>query len=136
MGKGACGPLDLRVDLVRLELDKRIQDRRRPQYAELWDVFKPQRPGRRLRSPGPGPGRWSRRLGATVDCRDVEATYEHFPYPLEHVSGRLTLEGQRLTVELHGLIGERPAFMKGTIDNPGPDAVVRLQIQAESVPDR
>ena len=50
------------------------------------------------------------------------------------MGGKLTLEGRRLAVELRGLIGERPATLKGTIDNPGPDAVVRLRIQAESVP--
>ena len=50
------------------------------------------------------------------------------------MSGDLTLQGQRLTVDLRGLVGERPAHLKGTIDNPGPDALVRLDIQAESVP--
>ena len=77
-----------------------------------------------------GPSAWGRRSSVAT----WRATYRHFPYQLEHVSGQLTLEGQRLSVELHGLIGERPAVMKGTIDNPGPDAIVRLQIHAESVP--
>ena len=67
-------------------------------------------------------------------CRDVAAVYRHFPYPLEHLGGRLTLEEQRLSLDLHGLIGDRPARLTGTIDNPGPDAIVRLDIQAESVP--
>jgi hypothetical protein len=134
VNKGMGGPLDLRIDLVQLKLDRRIQECTPPQYAELWDVFKPQ--GLvdasihvvRDRQSGP------LGAGATVICRDVAATYRHFPYPLEHVGGRLTMEGRRLELELHGLIGERPAYLTGTIDNPGPDAIVRLNIEAESVP--
>ena len=71
---------------------------------------------------------------ATVNCRDVAAVYRHFPYPLEHMSGRLTLENRKLEVDLRCLIGEKPASLAGTIDDPGPDAVVRLDIKADSVP--
>ena len=37
-------------------------------------------------------------------------------------------------MDLKCLIGDKPARLTGTIDNPGPDAVVNLKIQAESVP--
>lgn len=128
------GPFDLRMDLVQLELDRRLRERTPSQFAELWDVFRPQ--GfvdayvRLVRKQDRGP----LGVGATVVCRDVAAVYRHFPYPLEHLGGRLTLEGQRLAVDLHGLIGGRPARLAGTIDQPGPDAIVKLRIQAESVP--
>ncbi|MGA8348217.1 MAG: AsmA-like C-terminal region-containing protein [Isosphaeraceae bacterium] len=133
-GQAATCLFDLRLDLVQLELDKRLQERTPAQFAELWDVFKPR--GlvdayihlARQRENGPV------NVGATVLCRDVAAVYRHFPYPVEHMGGSLTLENQRLSVDLHGLIGERPALLKGTIDNPGPDALVRLDIQADSVP--
>ncbi|HMF37330.1 MAG TPA: AsmA-like C-terminal region-containing protein, partial [Isosphaeraceae bacterium] len=134
MGQAATCPFDLRLDLLQLEMDKRLQERTPSQFAELWDVFKP----RGLldayihlaREQENGPVS----VGATVLCRDVAAVYRHFPYPVEHMGGSLTLENQRLSVDLHGLIGERPALLKGTIDNPGPDALVRLDIQADSVP--
>ena len=109
VGKQLGGRLDLRVDLVQLELDDRIKECTPPEYADLWDVFKPRGQVdayiRLVRSRRGAP----LGVGATVICRDVGATYRHFPYTLEHVSGRLTLEGKRLTVELHSLIGERPA---------------------------
>jgi hypothetical protein len=134
MERSSSAPLDLRLDLVQLDLDNRIQDRTPPRYAELWDVFKPS--GQvdayihlvRQRENGP------MGVGATVVCRDVAATYRHFPYRLEHLSGRLTLENQQLAVDMRGLIGERPARLTGTISHPGPDADVRLTINAESVP--
>ena len=130
---GSC-PLDLYLDLVQLDLNKRLREWTPAQFAELWDVFKPRglvdaslhlaRPGKNQPVS----------VGATVLCRDVAAEYRHFPYQVEHMGGSLKLENQRLAVDLRGLIGERPAVMKGTIDNPGPDALVRLNIQAESVP--
>ena len=39
-----------------------------------------------------------------------------------------------LTVDLQTLIGGQPLRLTGTIQNPGVDAVVRLDIQAESMP--
>jgi hypothetical protein len=134
LGQSATGPFDLRLDLVQLELDKRLQERTPAQFAELWDVFKPR--GlvdayihlARQQENGPVG------VGARVLCRDVKAVYRHFSYLVEHMNGSLTLEKQRLSVDLRGLIGERPALLKGTIDNPGPDALVRLDVLADSVP--
>ena len=74
-------------------------------------------------------------VGAKVICHDVAANYRHFPYPLDHLSGSLVLKKNRLTVDVQTIsVGGRPLSMKGTIDNPGPDAVVKLDITAESVP--
>ena len=134
LGRAGSCPFDLQIDLVQLEMDKRLQERTPAQFAELWDVFKP----RGLvdafihlaREQENGPVS----VGATVLCRDVAAVYRHFPYPVDHMSGKLTLKNQTLSVDLRGLIGERPAVLKGTIENPGPDAVVLLDIQADSVP--
>ncbi len=134
LGQAKSSPLDLHLDLVQLELDKRLQEWTPAEFAELWDVFKPR--GlvdakidlTRQRENGPVS------VSARVNCRDVAAIYRHFPYYVEHMGGSLTLKNQRLSVDLHGLIGERPALLRGTIDNPGPDAIVRLGIQAESVP--
>ena len=134
VGDPETTPLDLRVDVFGLELDQRVKDRTPPEFLELWDVFKPR--GRvdalvhLLRNHPGGPIG----VGATVHCRDVASIYRHFPYPLENLNGTLTLENQQLDVELHGLVGDKPAFLKGTILNPGPDAVVNLDVEAESVP--
>jgi hypothetical protein len=130
----AVAPLDLRLDLLHLELDRRLREQTPAEYAELWDVFQPRGHVdaylRLVRHRPAGP----MGLGATVLCRDVSTGYRHFPYPLQHLSGQLTLEKQRLTVDLRGLIGEKPARLQGTIDHPGADAVVRLNIAADAIP--
>ncbi len=133
-GRASCCLFDLRLDLLQLVLDERLQERTPPEFAELWELFRPRGvvdarlhvTRREQNSPVT--------VGAEVLCRDVAALYRAFPYPVEHMRGSLVLENQRLVVDLHGLIGERPALLRGTIDNPGPDAVVQLGVEAESVP--
>ena len=127
-------PLDLRVDLIDLELDQRLRDRTPPEYDELWDVFKPR--GRVNAALHVVRGRAGQPvdLSATVLCRDVAAVYRHFPYPLDHLTGGLTLEKKMLTVDLQTVVGGQPMRLTGTIQNPGVDAVVELDILAESVP--
>ena len=73
-------------------------------------------------------------LSATVLCRDVAGVYRHFAYPLDHLTGWLTLKKNMLTVNLETLVGGQPLHLKGTIQNPGVDAVVKLDIQADSIP--
>ena len=73
-------------------------------------------------------------MSATVLCRDVAAVYRHFQYPLDHLTGQLTLEKNMMAVNLQTLKGAQPLSLTGTIKNPGVDAVVRLDIQAEAIP--
>ena len=125
-------PLDLRVDLLDLELDKRLRDKTPAEYDDLWDVFKPR--GRvnaamhLMRRHENEPVE----LSATVSCRDVAAVYRFFPYPLEHLAGQLRLENKMLAVDLH-TVGGQSMRLAGTIQNPGVNAVVKLDIQAEAV---
>jgi AsmA-like C-terminal region len=127
-------PLDLQVAVNDLELDKRLRDRTPAEYDELWDVFKPS--GRvkaevhlvRTQTGEPVD------LSAKVYCRDVAAVYRHFPYSLDHLTGLLTLEKNLLKVDLQTLKGGQPVHLNGTITNPGVDAEVQLEIQADSIP--
>jgi hypothetical protein len=134
VGCPGAAPFDLELDVINLELDQRLRERTPEEFAELWEVFRPSGNVdasvhlRRTEADGPVATK------ATVSCRDVAAVYRHFPYPLEHMSGKLVLEDHKLGVELRCLIGEKPASLLGTIDDPGPDAVVRLDIKADSVP--
>jgi len=127
-------PLDLRVHLIDLELDQRLRDRTPSEYDDLWDVFQPR--GRVNADVHAVRGRAGQpvELSANVLCRDVAGVYRHFQYPLDHLTGQLTLEKKLLTVNLQTLVGGQPVRLKGTIRNPGVDAVVDLDILAESLP--
>jgi hypothetical protein len=129
------GPLNLSVKLTDLELDPRLRRHTPPEHAELWDAFKPKGKvdvllnvvRRRLGEPVD--------LSATVDCKDFAGEYVHFRYPLDHLTGQIKLEKRLLTVDLETLsVGGRPLRIKGKIEDPGVDAVVHLDIQADSIP--
>ena len=130
----AHAPLDLQVVVTDLELDQRLRDHTPPEYDELWDVFKPIGRVKAEVHLVRGQAGEPLDLSATVDCQDVAAVYRHFPYPLDHLTGRLTLESNMVTVKLQTLKGGQPVHLDGTIKNPGVDAVVKLDIQAESIP--
>jgi AsmA-like C-terminal region len=129
----ANSPLDLQIGLAELQLDRRLRDHTPAEYKELWDVFKPS--GRVDATVHLVRGRTGEplALSATVDCRDVAAVYRHFKYPLDHLTGHLTLEKNTLGVKLETLKGGQPVRLAGTIKNPGVDAVVELDIQAGSI---
>jgi hypothetical protein len=134
LGDPAHSPLDLRIDLTDLELDQRLRDNTPAEYDELWDVFKPS--GRVKAEVHVVRGQTSEpvELSAKVYCRDVAAVYRHFQYPLDHLTGELTLEKNLLNVNLQTLKGGQPVRLKGTIKNPGVDAEVQLDILAGSIP--
>ena len=128
------GSMNFHVNLDDLELaDDRLRKRTPPEFVKLWDLFQPR--GRVnldihvRRASSSAPAEWV----ARVHCRDVAAVYRHFPYPLEHLTGDLTFEKSTLNVNLNSQNG-RPLSLSGTISNPGPDAVVQLDIKAEALP--
>jgi len=131
----ARAPFDLDLGVVDLKLDDRLRAWTPPEFASLWRQFRPS--GRvslavRARRDVEG-GPLACRVVA--DCHDVAMLYEHFPYPLDHVSGRLVWEGDRLTVEkLQTLVGGQPLFASGTVDRPGPRAAVRLDFRGRALP--
>ncbi|HEV3165851.1 MAG TPA: AsmA-like C-terminal region-containing protein [Isosphaeraceae bacterium] len=127
------GPLNVTVDVIDLEFNERLRAWTPPQFASLWADYRPQ-------------GRVSLALSALreergglvgfgmgVDCLDVAIQYALFPYPLDHIRGLLKWEGSRISLDLHTLIGGKPLAAHGTIDNPGPAALVKLEFQAEAM---
>jgi len=127
-------PLELRLKLFDLELDKRLRKRTPSEYDNLWDVFDPHGSvdaSVHLARPARGaPLDWD----ASVLCRDVRAVYRDFPYPLDHLTGLLSLKKNTLEVDLKTLVGGGPVHLFGTIQNPGAGAHVQLNVQAESLP--
>jgi hypothetical protein len=129
-----CGPLDLQINLTDLKLDDRLRSHTPAEYEDLWDVFQPRgQVDAELHVARAHPGE-PLKFGAKVSCRDVSAKYRHFPYQLDHLTGELALEHNTLTVNLGTSSVGGPLQLKGTIENPGMDAVVQLDIQAESIP--
>ncbi len=69
-----------------------------------------------------------------MTVQDVAILYRHFPYPLEHIRGTLAWSGPRVTVDLETVVGGKPLTARGTIRNPGREAVVDLTFTAGLMP--
>lgn len=128
------GPMDVRIDIVDLELDGRVKRATPPEFAPLWDEYKPRgwvNLALRLRRQAAGEGP---KFGLTVDAQDVAMTYHLFKYKLEHIRGSAKWEGSRITLNARTIIGDGLVTVKGTIDNPGVDALVALDFTGEAMP--
>jgi hypothetical protein len=128
------GRMQLTLDVTDLEFDDRLRAWTPPDFASLWDEYQPQgRLNLVLTALRAVPGGASR-FGVGLDCRDVALKYQYFPYPVEHVHGLFTWDGQQIRLNLETLIGEKPFSAQGTIENPGPRAVVNLVFEAGALP--
>ncbi|MFO0957355.1 MAG: AsmA-like C-terminal region-containing protein [Isosphaeraceae bacterium] len=127
-------PIDLTISVEELELDDRLRAWTPPDLAKIWDEYSPS--GRvdvvtRVAREVPGGP-----VAVTNDvaCRDVAGKYHLFPYPLEHLTGTLTIACDRIDVNMGTRIGNQPAWCRGTILRPGPDPHVVLDFQADGLP--
>ena len=136
LGDPERAPLDLRIDILDLELDQRLRDWTPKPHDELWDIFRPS--GRlsvglrivREREGGP------LGYGMGIDCRDVAMVYKFFKYPLDHVRGQIIWQGQKVNLDIQTLVGGKPLKAKGTIDNPGDPAHVAARLRGGGTADR
>ena len=129
-------PLEIRMAIDDLKLDKKLRDWTPAKFASIWQDFQPS--GRvsvsaellRAREGGP----IDRRI--VVDCHDVGMVYHLFRYPLEHIQGQLVWEGDELHIVDMFTIppGGRPLLANGTIHNPGPRGVVTLNFESGGLP--
>jgi hypothetical protein len=129
-------PMDLKMEVFDLKLDDRLRRWTPAQLAPLWDQYQPS--GRvnlavdATRKQAGSPLRHK----LTVTCLDVGMIYEHFKYPVEHISGQFVWEGDR--VDVLGLetmaVGGQPLSAKGVILHPGPDADVHLDFEGQALP--
>jgi hypothetical protein len=137
-GDPATAPFELALEVIDLELDEQLKRWSAPpklKLQEVWRDFQPRgRVSLSVRSGRDTPGGPERKK-LVVDCHDVAILYRHFKYPIDHIRGRFSWENERITVEgLSTLVGGRPLSATGTIDRPGPDAVVALAFNGEALP--
>ena len=71
-----------------------------------------------------------------VSAHDVAAVYDRFPYPLDHLRGRIRFDQEK--IEVLSISGTGPTGLRvnigGKVWPPGPQPAVQMQIRAENVP--
>lgn len=126
----------LHVVSDRISFDEDVYRALGPEGKRLWFAFMPSGTGAidhfYQRFPD---GQRSRRL--VVELIDVGAVYEHFPYPLEHLTGHLTLEPNNVTLEnlTTHYQDARKVMLDGVVSTPddGPPAF-SIRVRAEQIP--
>jgi hypothetical protein len=127
------GPLDLNVNVTDLELDSRLRAKTPAEYAPLWQEYQPEgwvSLGLKLVRAARGAPLG---FGLTVRCQDVGMRFHLFPFPLQHLQGTLTWQGDTITVALRTFLSGEWLHGEGTIEHPGPDALVKLDFRTESM---
>lgn len=115
------GPMDLRVDIISLELDDRLRKWTPPEQAKIWEDFRPAgRVSASIRAVRARVGA-EVDLSVGVDCLDVSMCYRHFQYPLDHVRGHFDWTKKQVDVSLHSAVnGGNPLKVTGKILDPSP----------------
>ena len=134
-----AGPLDLSLRVENLELDERLRRKTPSKLAKLWDDYAPH--GRanlgqvnaRVRASRSGHGE-PIVYETDVMLLDVAIQYRHFRYPLEHIQGSLSWKDKKIVVVGSTVVGGKPMTGKGTILDPGANAVVSLTFTAGAMP--
>lgn len=129
---GRDAEIRLRVVSGKIRFDEDVYRALGPESKRMWFAFSPSGTGAidhvYHRFPD---GRKTQRL--TVELIDAGAIYEHFPYPLEHLTGRLIFEPN--TVRLDHLASHfadgRSVRLDGSVS--GPDDF-SLRVRATAIP--
>ncbi|WP_435017401.1 AsmA-like C-terminal region-containing protein [Tundrisphaera sp. TA3] len=136
-------PFRVRAEARNLELDRRLRDWTPEKFADLWDVYLPKVGHVPSTSAGKvdvvvtasrGEVDGPVRSVVEASCQDVSMEYVHFKYPLDHVRGTIRIEGKRMEIDMSAPVGGHPLRVRGTVDDPGPDAVANLSFDVESLP--
>lgn len=126
----------LRVVSGKIAFDEDVYNALNPAAKRLWFAFSPSGTGaidytyRRTASQ-------ERTQRLVIDLIDAGAVYEHFPYPLERLTGRLILEAGRIAMEniVAHYSDRRRVQLTGTITTAsGQTPEFAIRIRAEQIP--
>jgi AsmA-like C-terminal region len=143
IGDPSRAPFACRLEATNLELDGRLRRFTPKKFQEIWDLYFPEvglsptaSAGRlnavvNLARPSPGA-----EVDAVVDVTDLDVSveYRHFAYKVDHVHGKIHATPKKMTLALNAMVGNGALVVEGDVDNPGPDAVARLDFLVESLP--
>lgn len=135
IGPGAYPEIRVNVAGRRVPLDDKLRQALDPPAREAWDRFHPAGVANvdALVVQPAGP-RQKTRTDVQVEFLDGAFTFDDFPYPLEKLTGHLSIQGS--LVEASGMVGRHgPAEVRidARVEGPGKDAARLIRIDAKDV---
>jgi hypothetical protein len=132
-----CAEITLKIESTRTVIDDKLLQALSPQDQKIFNQFNPTGFADthiELHNPPGFQMPWETAIDA--DFTDTSALYDKFPYPVDHLQGRLTIRNNKL--ELKNITGRHRSArftLNGTIENPkSPSPVVQLDLAAKNVP--
>ncbi len=126
---------DIRLTSPNMRLDTDLYEALNDRYQALWTTFSPEGTARIDYHLRREPGR-PRQARVNVELMGAHAVYEHFPYPLENLTGRVVLEPDQVTLEdVISIQGPREIRLNGRVTEIGsPHPKFNITIDANSIP--
>ena len=89
---------DIQITSTNMKFDDDLYRALKTRHKKLWFIFTPSGLARTHQRFSRSAGQ-ERKSILTVDLVDVQAIYQHFPYPLKNLTGRVTFEPGRLVLD-------------------------------------
>ena len=131
-GYSSLSPLKLEAVAEHLQLEPRLADSLPEPLRDSWYKYLPDgEVNAEVKLTFDGQ-RWQPQLQLT--CIDTSFTFYKFPYRLEHATGRISLEQDRLTVGLTAYTGGEPVRIAADVRQPGPHFTGWIQVDGDNIP--
>lgn len=128
--------IELSITTEKAPLDEKLFRALPPRYQRIWQMFNPSGHiavrTHLVRSAG-AEGKWKRDID--IELLNAALCYERFKYPLEEVSGRLTIVNRRLLLDqLKGRHGRGEVTISGVVeDHHTAKASSKFQLGAKNI---
>ncbi len=123
----------IQLEVSRLLVNQQLLKLLPGELSGLWERFRPQGEVDLQAQVAWEQGRM-RVSQATVHALGLSFTYHRLPYPVHKATGTLVLQGEQLQLELQGLAGGRPLWVRAQVENPGPQFTGWVQVQGSRLP--
>lgn len=133
VGREAGYPGKIEITVENVVCDQRLRSRLSAGFGRMYDAHHPIGELNLHTFLLHDGGRW-RPEGLLVTAKDCSVTHDAFAYPIKHVNGSITQQGQELIIEMNGVAGGRPISLDGRVANPGKSATVLLDIRVSDLP--
>ncbi|MEC9094836.1 MAG: AsmA-like C-terminal region-containing protein [Planctomycetota bacterium] len=128
-GLSANSPFELLAKVDPLFLDQRLISRLPPEAREFLQKFSPVGNIKLNSKLSFENGRWV--PDVVVDLLDVSFAFHKFPYPLTHSTGRITLDEEKIKIDIEAFASGKRVKMQGEFFDPGPSSFGELSVDLE-----
>ena len=133
VGREAGYPGKIEVTVDNIVCDERLRSRLSAGFGRMYDAHHPIGEINLHSFLVHDSGVW-RPEGLLVTAKDCEVRHDVFAYPIKNVNGSITQQGRELIIDMRGTAGGRPITLEGTVNNPGPNATILLNVRTSDMP--